>query len=355
MAVSDGRGKIAYRFVYDTYGELSDIKNGDGISLRTLEEAGDYTLEELAHAAGLTYLYNGQYGVATDKNGLYYMRARYYDQDIKRFVNRDIVSGDITNSKSLNRYAYVQGNPVSLTDPFGLCPDGNTQDEYEKFSAMYNEVKEYYKDMPWWERLLNGGYWGLAEDYYGYNVLGKEFGNLMLSALKSSRGSLHTDLAMLGIVFYPLSLVNALLYSFEGNAPMMFHSFLASIPILGWEIGGTEGLAYMFFGTTTMTAIYSAGTARAINAAIDHGENGTFGRRDVFNIGANVTALVLSFVTLKGIENNAAVIVAKGNPTSNINIVESNGIQFLEKILPDGRGIRLNMDGTFKGFIDQIR
>ncbi len=35
--------------------------------------------------------------------------------------------------------------------------------------------------------------------------------------------------------------------------------------------------------------------------------------------------------------------------------VESNGRMFLEKMLPDGRGIRLNMDGTFKGFIDQIR
>lgn len=36
-------------------------------------------------------------------------------------------------------------------------------------------------------------------------------------------------------------------------------------------------------------------------------------------------------------------------------IVVSNGHSFLEKMLSDGRGIRLNMDGTFKGFIDQIR
>lgn len=28
-------------------------------------------------------------------------------------------------------------------------------------------------------------------------------------------------------------------------------------------------------------------------------------------------------------------------------------IRFLEKVLPDGRGARLNLDGTFKGFIDQ--
>lgn len=85
-----------------------------------------YTLAQLADAAGIDYLYNGQYGVITDRNGLYYMRARYYDQDIKRFTNRDVVSGDITNSQSLNRYCYVQDNPVSLTDPFGLCPDPNS-------------------------------------------------------------------------------------------------------------------------------------------------------------------------------------------------------------------------------------
>ncbi len=30
--------------------------------------------------------------------------------------------GDITNSQSLNRYCYVQGNPLSYVDPFGLSP-----------------------------------------------------------------------------------------------------------------------------------------------------------------------------------------------------------------------------------------
>lgn len=63
------------------------------------------------------------YGVATDVNGLYYMRARYYNVAIKRFINQDVVDGSITNSQSLNKFSYVQGNPIRLTDPFGLCPD----------------------------------------------------------------------------------------------------------------------------------------------------------------------------------------------------------------------------------------
>ena len=58
----------------------------------------------------------------TDNNGLYYMRARYYNVNIKRFINQDVVHGSINVSQSLNRYSYVQGNPIKLTDPFGLSP-----------------------------------------------------------------------------------------------------------------------------------------------------------------------------------------------------------------------------------------
>ena len=97
--VTGDDGKIVHAFTYGTYGELL---------------SGD--------THGIMFLYNGRYGVVTDQNGLYYMRARYYNTDIKRFINQDVVEGNITNSPSLNRYAYCQGNPVSLLDPFGLSP-----------------------------------------------------------------------------------------------------------------------------------------------------------------------------------------------------------------------------------------
>ena len=50
------------------------------------------------------------------------MRSRYYNPDIKRFINQDVLIGSIGNSNSLNRYSYVEGNPISYTDPFGLSP-----------------------------------------------------------------------------------------------------------------------------------------------------------------------------------------------------------------------------------------
>ena len=57
-----------------------------------------------------------------NENGLYYMRSRYYNAGIKRFINQDILAGSMDNNASLNRYSYVEGNPVSYTDPFGLSP-----------------------------------------------------------------------------------------------------------------------------------------------------------------------------------------------------------------------------------------
>jgi RHS repeat-associated protein len=62
------------------------------------------------------FLYNGQFGVQTDPNGLLYMRARYYNPYISRFINAD-PSGF---GGGLNFYAFCNDNPISMEDPFGL-------------------------------------------------------------------------------------------------------------------------------------------------------------------------------------------------------------------------------------------
>lgn len=59
----------------------------------------------------------GQLGVMTEPNGLYYMRARYYDPDVGRFISEDPTGFD---GGDMNLMAYVANNPANLVDPNGL-------------------------------------------------------------------------------------------------------------------------------------------------------------------------------------------------------------------------------------------
>jgi RHS repeat-associated protein len=72
-----------------------------------------------------------------DPSGLSYFNARYYDGVVGQFVSADSVQGP-------NRYAYVSGNPETLTDPtgkFGRCGGGALADgmrwagRHHQFSA----------------------------------------------------------------------------------------------------------------------------------------------------------------------------------------------------------------------------
>jgi RHS repeat-associated protein len=51
------------------------------------------------------------------ETGLYYVRARYYDPRLGRFLEPD----PLGQQPGLNIYAYTGGDPLNLTDPLGLC------------------------------------------------------------------------------------------------------------------------------------------------------------------------------------------------------------------------------------------
>jgi hypothetical protein len=51
---------------------------------------------------------------------LVYLRARYYQPGVGRFVSKDPFPGYAHSPQSLNRWVYVRNNPVGLVDPSGL-------------------------------------------------------------------------------------------------------------------------------------------------------------------------------------------------------------------------------------------
>lgn len=64
------------------------------------------------------------------------MRARYYSPEMRRFVNADILHGQISDSTSLNRYSYVNGNPASFVDPFGFS---SLENQWNNFKDWANK------------------------------------------------------------------------------------------------------------------------------------------------------------------------------------------------------------------------
>ena len=53
------------------------------------------------------------------ESGLYYYGGRYYDPDLGRFISPDPFVGQPGDPQNLNRYSYVENNPVNKIDPSG--------------------------------------------------------------------------------------------------------------------------------------------------------------------------------------------------------------------------------------------
>ena len=55
--------------------------------------------------------------------GLMDYKARFYDPFLGRFIQPDTLVSTMESSQALNRYAYVNNNPVKYSDPSGHCID----------------------------------------------------------------------------------------------------------------------------------------------------------------------------------------------------------------------------------------
>jgi RHS repeat-associated protein len=64
------------------------------------------------------FTWQGWFGVMDEGNGLYYIRARYYDSATSRFISRDPIKS--ISPRSINPYQYAWNNPLRFVDVTGL-------------------------------------------------------------------------------------------------------------------------------------------------------------------------------------------------------------------------------------------
>jgi RHS repeat-associated protein len=109
------------------YWELAD-RQGTGMVM--LDESGARLVHRTYTPFGMQHAVAGPAGwlpshyaghLEDEDSGLVYMEARWYDAEAGVFLSIDPVVADAGDPQAFNAYAYGRNNPVSFTDPTGMC------------------------------------------------------------------------------------------------------------------------------------------------------------------------------------------------------------------------------------------
>ena len=123
--ITDERAAIVEEFSFDAWGQrrapglarLEQLHNTPWNLMSALEQ-GNLSLAPALLASRVTNRgFTGHEQM--DGVGLIHMNGRVYDARLGRFLSADPFIQDRTSSQALNRYSYVENNPLSYTDPSG--------------------------------------------------------------------------------------------------------------------------------------------------------------------------------------------------------------------------------------------
>ncbi len=155
-------GESLYLIGYDTLGWQSGddwtfvLPDALGSVRQETDDVGTVTAirEWLPYGEEIGEMQNGLgfTGEWNDANvGLMYLRARWLNVSAGRFTQQDLWNGMYTRPQSLNKWAYVVGNPIKYTDPSGRVPTRND---------ILEGHAEYSCNCGWidWDHALGGHY-----------------------------------------------------------------------------------------------------------------------------------------------------------------------------------------------------
>lgn len=105
-------------FHQDAVGSTAVLTKPDG------SVAGSRNYKAFGEPRGQTGALAGSFWFAGEQldpeTGLIYLRARYYDPSLGRFLQADPAEPDVRDTQGLNAYVYAKNNPLRYTDPTGL-------------------------------------------------------------------------------------------------------------------------------------------------------------------------------------------------------------------------------------------
>ena len=196
--VTDGRGVVVQRFVYDPYGNVN-------------RELSDFDPDRDGQYFAPAFRFTGQ--EYDDETGLYNYHARLYDPGTGRFMQADPVHTDRAGMDSYDRYEYVNANPVNFVDPDG---------ESWLTSAMHN---------------FNRGVAGVARRFNSFTgSLGKDFRKFQRGGAASVKHFVHNFDHATHDATRKEALVGLALFAGSGMSPEAF----TLLTFLMWAPAGEE-------------------------------------------------------------------------------------------------------------------
>lgn len=137
VAQKNKQGMLSY-YLHNAHGDVVNIVDGAGDILNDYTYDAFGNTETYVEKVSNRFMYSGeQFDKAT---GLYYLRARYYNPEIGRFIQEDPFRGD-----GLNLYAYVANNPVKYVDPSGYSKclvDEGKENTNSQYIMLYDPMHE---------------------------------------------------------------------------------------------------------------------------------------------------------------------------------------------------------------------
>ncbi len=121
----------------NAHGDVVSITNSSANSIKTYRYDAFGVEKNLDESDTNAFRYCGEYYDA--ETGSIYLRARYYDPSIGRFISRDSYGGEAADPLSLNRYTYCHNNPILNFDPTGHSIRSS-------LSKAWGSVKQWGKD-----------------------------------------------------------------------------------------------------------------------------------------------------------------------------------------------------------------
>jgi len=142
ISATNASGAQTY-FLYDGLGSTTELVNGtNGSTLASYRYDTFGAIRSQTGTSANYWLFTGEQ--RDSGSNLYYLRARYYDPGIGRFVTQDPLPMG-------NLYAYAGNNPVNFVDPSGLhckawhphhCVQEGAEEAKDVVEEVYEEVVE---------------------------------------------------------------------------------------------------------------------------------------------------------------------------------------------------------------------